>query len=548
MNEPIPFAGNVNVPTFEDITVVAIHGNGGIEREIPALRKNMAALPGCKGLIITNKLIDTDIPQKLVYQTLDYDSFQDFLLYGLFSYVDTDYVLISQSDGWILNPGNWRNEWFDYDYIGGYTHAAYIPSEQNFYTNFAWLGKPDPVVVQNGGLSLRSRRFLEAPTKYGIMKVPMQEKNLRNEDIQLCCWMRPALEKVGMKFAPKEESMLFSFEHLHKDLHTDFDLTKILGHHSRFRRLTGDNTMTYDIPASWNDTFPLEDKVVDLFEHYGYEIDFLDTNPKDKPMNKLVEEAPYNPGYEDAVPKKKAKLFIATPMYGGLCNGQYAVGLLQSVSVFSQAGIAMQFAYMMNESLITRARNSLAYDFLETDCTHMMFIDADIGFNPGDIPMMIDADKDIICGLYPKKEINWPRVEKAVKDGYITQDLHKFVGAFVVNAVGDTVTGNVGDPIEITNGGTGFMLIKREVFEGLADKVPYYHNDMFLTTDDHTQVKVIKEYFATSIEPETKRLLSEDYHFCKIAREAGYKVYAAPWAELMHCGSYNFNGYLGRQS
>ena len=548
MNEPIPFAGNVSYPTFEDITVVAIHGNGGIEREIPALRKNMAALPGSKGLIITNKLIDTDIPQKLVHQTLDYISFQDFLVYSLFSYIDTDYALISQSDGWILNPSNWRDEWFDYDYIGGYTHAAYVPSESNFYTNYSWVGKEGAVVVQNGGLSLRSRKFLEAPTKYGIMKVPVPEKMLQNEDIQLCCWMRPALESVGMKFASKEESMLFSFEHLSHDLHKDFDLTKILGHHSRFRRLTGDKTMTWDIPQNWVDAFPLEDKVVDLFEGYGYDINFLDANPKEKKMNQLVEEAPYNPGYEGVVPKKQAKIFVATPMYGGLCNGQYASGLLQSVAVFSKAGIAMQYAYMMNESLITRARNSLAYDFLETDCTHLMFIDADIGFNPGDIPKMVDSDKDIICGLYPKKEINWPRIEKAVKDGYITQDLHKFVGSFVVNAVGETVQGNVNDPIEITNGGTGFMLIKREVFEGLADKVPFYLNDMFLSTDNMALRKEIKEFFATSIEPDTKRLLSEDYHFCKIAREAGYKVYAAPWAELTHCGSYNFNGYLGRQT
>ena len=487
MNEPIPFAGNVSYPTFEDITVVAIHGKDGIEREIPALRKNMEALPGSKGLIITNKPIETDIPQKLVHQTMNYESFQDFLVYGLFAYIDTDYVLISQSDGWILNPANWRDNWFDYDYIGGYTHAAYVPSEQMFHTHYGWLGKEGALVVQNGGLSLRSRRLLEAPVKYGIMKVPMQHKDLRNEDIQLCCWMRPALEKVGMKFAPKEESMLFSFEHLHEDLHKDFDLTKIFGQHSRFRRLLDHKTnkMTIDIPKDWNESFPLEDKVVDLFDHYGYDITFLDTNPKDKKMtDKLVEEAPLQPGYEDAVPRKKTSLFIATPMYGGLCNGAYAVGLLKSVSVFAQTGITMQFAYMMNESLITRARNSLAYDFLQTDCTHMMFIDADIGFNPGDIPLMVESDKDIICGLYPKKEINWPRIEKAVKDGYITQDLHKFVGSFVVNAVGDSVQGSVADPVEITNGGTGFMLIKREVFEGLADKVPYYLNDMFLSTDD----------------------------------------------------------------
>ena len=91
------------------------------------------------------------------------------------------------------------------------------------------------------------------------------------------------------------------------------------------------------------------------------------------------------------------------------------------------------------------------------------------------------------------------------------------------------------------------MLIKREVFEGLADKVPEYINDMFAVTDDHTQKKVIKEYFATSIDATSgNRLLSEDYHFCKIAREAGYKIWAAPWAQLSHTGSYIFSGYLPR--
>jgi hypothetical protein len=269
-------------------------------------------------------------------------------------------------------------------------------------------------------------------------------------------------------------------------------------------------------------------------------------------MTKLVEEAPYHPGYEDAVVKPAlpaTKLFVATPMYGGLCHGQYTVGLLTSVGVFGQAGIQMQFAYMMNESLITRARNSLAYDFLQSDCTHLMFIDADIGFDPQDIPPMVYADKDIICGMYPKKEINWFDVEKAVKNGVPADQLSYYTGAFVVNAVGDaeTVEGTIGTPIEISNGGTGFMLIKRSVFEGLADKVPEYHNDMYLAIDQQRTVKIIKEFFATSIDKNSgNRLLSEDYHFCKIAREAGFKVWAAPWARLSHCGSYIFSGLLPR--
>jgi hypothetical protein len=101
------------------------------------------------------------------------------------------------------------------------------------------------------------------------------------------------------------------------------------------------------------------------------------------------------------------------------------------------------------------------------------------------------------------------------------------------------------EPMQIENGGTGFMLIKREVFEGLAPTVPEYKNDMWRATDTE-DTKTIKEFFATSIDEESNRLLSEDYHFCKIAREAGFKVYAAPWAQFGHTGTYTFSGQLPR--
>jgi hypothetical protein len=103
--------------------------------------------------------------------------------------------------------------------------------------------------------------------------------------------------------------------------------------------------------------------------------------------------------------------------------------------------------------------------------------------------------------------------------------------------------------MEITNGGTGFMLIKREVFEALADKVPEYTSDMYLSTDVVREPKMIKEFFATSIDPEANnRLLSEDYHFCKLARKNGFKIHAAPWVQLSHTGTYVFSGALQRVS
>jgi hypothetical protein len=246
--------------------------------------------------------------------------------------------------------------------------------------------------------------------------------------------------------------------------------------------------------------------------------------------------------------KMTHKIFVATPMYGGLCVGGYTVGLLNSVQEFMRNGMQLYYAHMMNESLITRARNTLAYDFLNTDATHLMFIDADITFNPADIVSMVNADKDIICGLYPKKEINWKTVSEAVKSGVEYQDLPSYTGSFVVNLVGDVAqaTGDVNEPMEIDNGGTGFMLIKRNVFETLKPTVPTYTNDQILIVDKNPVKKIIHEFFATSIDEVSNRLLSEDYHFCKIARQAGFKVYAAPWANLSHSGTYNFSGTLPR--
>ena len=261
---------------------------------------------------------------------------------------------------------------------------------------------------------------------------------------------------------------------------------------------------------------------------------------KEKPALKVVQPPP----------QPQVKLFVATPMYGGMCTGMYASAIMQLVGVCGQNNMQMFYSFMMNESLITRARNSMAYDFLESEATHLMFIDADINFNPHDIPKMVQADKDIICGLNPKKEINWVEVTAAVQRGVPPQELHKFTGAFVVNLPYgvETTQGKVNEPMEIANGGTGFMLIKRKVFEALLNKVPSYTNDMYHAVDTVRKVKIIKEFFATSIDEESNRLLSEDYHFCKIAREAGFKVYAAPWASFGHTGTYTFSGQLPRSA
>jgi hypothetical protein len=240
------------------------------------------------------------------------------------------------------------------------------------------------------------------------------------------------------------------------------------------------------------------------------------------------------------------KLFVATPMYGGMCAGYYMQSVIQLMTTCQANGVDVHFSFMFNESLITRARNSLALTFLKTECTHLMFIDSDIRFRAEDVIHMIRADKDVLCGIYPKKEINWYSVKGAMDRGVPFDQLKSHTGSFVVNLVdyAGEVTVPMNMPVEIFNGGTGFMLIKREVFEKMAEVVPSYSNDVIDLGGMMKQSEPIKEYFTTSIEPGTNRLLSEDYHFCRTWREMGGKVYAAPWCQLAHIGTYAFEGQL----
>ena len=244
--------------------------------------------------------------------------------------------------------------------------------------------------------------------------------------------------------------------------------------------------------------------------------------------------------------EKKPKIFVATPMYGGMCAGFYTQAIIQLLTTCQANGVDVEYSFMFNESLITRARNSLTHTFMQTDCSHLMFIDADIKFRAEDVIHMIRAEKDILCGIYPKKEINWHSVKAAMDRGVPFDQLKSHTGSFVVNLVNyvGEVTVPVNQPVEIFNGGTGFMLIKRSVFDKLGESVPSYSNDVVDLGGKMKQSEPIKEFFTTSIEPGTNRLLSEDYHFCRIWRETGGQVHAAPWCQLSHIGTYAFEGQL----
>ncbi|WIM90080.1 hypothetical protein PT015_12015 [Candidatus Mycobacterium wuenschmannii] len=229
------------------------------------------------------------------------------------------------------------------------------------------------------------------------------------------------------------------------------------------------------------------------------------------------------------------RVFIATPMYGGMAAATFTMSLAHSPAVFAQHGIGLDFSVAVNDSLVTRARNYLTHQFLDSAATHLMWIDADIGFDPIDIVKMVRADKDIVCGIYPKKEILWPAVAKAASEGVPPERLHEHERSMVLNLIDRSPDRLTSDGlIEIANAGTGFMLIKRAVFEALADGTASY-------VDGSTPGIELKEFYAVSIDPDAgNSLLSEDYHFCKLARDRGFKIHAALWVNLNHTGTYIF--------
>lgn len=243
------------------------------------------------------------------------------------------------------------------------------------------------------------------------------------------------------------------------------------------------------------------------------------------------------------VEQKRPSIMIATPMYGGMCTGTYVQGLLFTVAKMREVGVDVAWCQITNESLITRARNELVRVFLDSPHDYLMFIDADIGFDGESVLQLMAADKDVACGIYPKKEVNWDSVKRAADAGQ--QDIEDYAGSFVFNMIGgdDQETDGSGC-IEVRHGGTGFMLIKRGVFDHLKPHVPTYRVSSFVDPETgEYQKPLTHEFFATSIDA-SGALLSEDYHFCELVRKHGGEVWANPFIRLTHTGTYVYDGNI----
>lgn len=293
---------------------------------------------------------------------------------------------------------------------------------------------------------------------------------------------------------------------------------------------------------------------------------------------------------------RKRSLFVATPMYGGICHGAFASAMMTLAVECARNGIDMQFYTLHNESLITRGRNYCADEFLRSGKTHMLFIDSDINFNPRDVftllaiqnPFDENDPYDVIGAAYPKKSISWEKIVQAVNSGFADENpnnLEKFVGDFVFNPKNTGATSiNIGDPLEVRELGTGFMMIKRKTFENYEKEYPQlkYRPD-HARTAHFDGSREIMAYFDAVIDdknsnviPELRafftqnpgatpeqviafmedknnglartdyqnRYLSEDYMFCRNVERIGGRIWLCPWMHLQHAGTYIFGGSI----
>ena len=252
---------------------------------------------------------------------------------------------------------------------------------------------------------------------------------------------------------------------------------------------------------------------------------------------------------------KGKRIMIGTPCYGGMATAAYLQSLIGFSNLSKVFGVEYVLVTLINESLITRARNDIVSQFLnfkdeKGHLDYLMFIDADIQFEPDSVLRLIAHNKDVVAGAYPLKVVNFNEIAKttgtpeemaAMSTEYVINV--KFASEEKRNNLQVEIEEGV---IEVHDAGTGFMLIKRDAILKMIEKYPEtrYTRDM-KNIDESGRLVQTNEYqyalFDTSIY-EDNRYLSEDYTFCRRWQKIGGRIFIDPLVVLNHVGSHMFRG------
>lgn len=239
-----------------------------------------------------------------------------------------------------------------------------------------------------------------------------------------------------------------------------------------------------------------------------------------------------------------AKIFLATPCYGGLANIAYVHSLLALQAACAARGLGLQVELTGGDALIGRARAAMAAKFLASDATHLFFVDADIGFTPDQALRLLDADRDVCGGIYPTKGIDWTKTRAAAQAG--APDLMAASVGYVVRFLpSPTNTVEVDETgfAPVSYVGTGFMMLKRAAVQRVADAHPELRAKLGDVGGKGGPAEAVM-IFESLIEPETGQHLSEDYAFCRRWRALGGEIFADFQSRLTHVGAMAFCGSL----
>ena len=262
-------------------------------------------------------------------------------------------------------------------------------------------------------------------------------------------------------------------------------------------------------------------------------------------MQNLDEDELIKPIWVDKKPKgiSPYRLFVATP-----CHSEVSLHYVQSLLDISRLchsnKIHVEFC-ILKSSLVTQGRNLCVSGFLESDCTHMLFIDSDINVQAKTIMKMLQAEKDLISVPYPLKAFLWDKGLDEIKQGNIKKpkDLEQIFNSYPMKVMDKNDVKLTDGIIEITHAPTGCMLIKRSVFDKLIDKYP--EREIRQNTVINSKLVLKKHmwnYFDTLHDPIEKTYLGEDFAFCKLWKDVGGKCYAYILDEIVHVGEHQYKG------
>ena len=237
-------------------------------------------------------------------------------------------------------------------------------------------------------------------------------------------------------------------------------------------------------------------------------------------------------------------LFVATPVHSEV-SIHYSQSLLELQKYCFKKNVQIYFN-LMKSSLVTQGRNMCVSAFLQSNASHLLFVDSDIAFNSGAAERLVACDKDVISIPYPLKDINWDKGINMIKEGKINEAKDLRNKAFyrypfkVENNNEIKIKDNV---IEVTHSPTGFMLIKREVFTKMIKAYPHLRIDQDqIINGKNEKLPHFWNFFDTQFDPEKHTYSGEDFAFCKRWKDIGGKCHAWIMDYITHVGEHQYTG------